>query len=257
MLLAIDVGNTHSKFALLDGDRIVARFRLQTQANRPADEYAASLTQLMSLRGIGPEHIDSAIMSTVVPAVTFNIRNLCEQYFGVELLVVGEPSVDLGIKVLLDRPQEAGADRLVGGIAGFRKYGGPLIVIDFGSATTFDIVDADGNFYGGVLAPGIELTIEAFYLMTARLPRIRVDKPATVIGKGTVPAMQSGIFWGYLGLIESLVKRIKAEYGAPMRVIATGGLAPVFQAETDVIEAVEQDLMMDGLLAIYRRNRPS
>jgi type III pantothenate kinase len=256
MLLAIDVGNTHSKFALLDGDRIVARFRLQTQANRPADEYAANLTQLMSLKGIGPEHIDSAIMSTVVPAVTFNIRNLCEQYFGVELLVVGEPSVDLGIKVLLDRPQEAGADRLVGGIAGFRKYGGPLIVIDFGSATTFDIVDADGNFYGGVLAPGIELTIEAFYLMTARLPRIRVDKPATVIGKGTVPAMQSGIFWGYLGLIESLVKRIKAEYGAPMRVIATGGLAPVFQAETDVIEAVEQDLMMDGLLAIYRRNRP-
>jgi type III pantothenate kinase len=256
MLLAIDVGNTNSKFALLDGDRIVARFRLQTQANRPADEYAAHLTQLMSLRGIGPEHVDSAIMSTVVPAVTFNIRNLCEQYFGVELLVVGEPNVDLGIKVLLDRPQEAGADRLVGGIAGFRKYGGPLIVIDFGSATTFDIVDGDGNFYGGVLAPGIELTIEAFYLMTARLPRIRVDKPATVIGKGTVSAMQSGIFWGYLGLIESLVKRIKAEYGAPMRVIATGGLAPVFQAETDVIEAVEQDLMMDGLLAIYRRNRP-
>ncbi len=255
MLLAIDVGNTNSKFALFDGDRIVARFRLQTQANRPADEYAAALTQLMGLRGIGPEHVDSAIMSTVVPAVTFNMRNLCETYFGTELLVVGEPSVDLGIQVLLERPQEAGADRLVGGIAGYQKYGGPLIVIDFGSATTFDIVDAQGNFYGGVIAPGVELTIEAFYLMTARLPRIRVEKPALVIGKGTVPAMQSGIFWGYLGLIESLVTRIKAEFGAPMRVIATGGLAPVFQAETAVIEAVEPDLMLDGLLFIHRRNR--
>lgn len=255
MLLAIDVGNTNSKFALFDGDTIVARFRLQTQANRPADEYAASLTQLMSLRGIGPERIDSAIMSTVVPAVTFNIRTLCETYFKTPLMVIGEPDVSLGIEVLLERPQEAGADRLVGGIAGYKKYGGPLIVVDFGSATTFDIVDRDGNFFGGVIAPGVELTIEAFYLMTARLPRIRVEKPARAIGKGTVPAMQSGIFWGYLGLIESLVKRIKAEYGEPMRVIATGGLAPVFQRETDAIEAVEPDLMLDGLLEIWRRNR--
>lgn len=254
MLLAIDVGNTNTKFALFDQERIVARFRLSTQANRPADEYAASLTQLMGLRGIRPEDIDSAIMSTVVPAVTFNMRTLCETHFRTKLLVVGEPDVELGIKVLIDRPAEAGADRLVGTIAGYKKYGGPLIVIDFGSATTFDVVDRDGNFFGGAISPGIELAIEAFYLMTARLPRIRVEKPTVTIGKGTVTAMQSGIFWGYLGLIESLVKRIKAEFGQPMRVIATGGLAPIFQAETEVIEAVEPDLMLDGLLEIHRRN---
>ena len=153
-----------------------------------------------------------------MPAVNLHLRRLCETYFKTELLIVGEPDCELGIKVLIDRPQEAGADRLVGVIAGYQKHGGPLITVDFGSATTFDLVDKDGNFVGGVLAPGVELTIESFYLMTARLPRIRVEKPAQVIGKATVPAMQSGIFWGYVGLIESLIKRIRAEYGEPMKV---------------------------------------
>ena len=172
------------------------------------------------------------------------------------MLIVGEPDVELGIKVLIDRPQDAGADRLVGVIAGYLRHGGPLITIDFGSATTFDMADKDGNFIGGVLAPGVELTIESFYLMTARLPRIRVEKPAQVIGKSTVPAMQSGIFWGYVGLIESLIKRIRAEYGQPMKVVATGGLAEVFKDEIGLFDAIEPDLMSIGLLEIWRRNHP-
>lgn len=255
MLLAIDVGNTNSKFAVFDGDTLVSQFRLRTEAKRTADEYAAWLTQLMHLQGFNPESITGAILASVVPQVNPNIRRLCESYFKTRLLIVGEPDCELGIKVLIDRPQDAGPDRLVGIIAGYKKYGGPLITIDFGSATTFDLADKDGNFVGGVLSPGVELTIESFYLMTARLPRIRVEKPAKVIGKATVPAMQSGIFWGYVGLIESLIRRIQAEYGEPMKVVATGGLANVFKDEIGLFDAIEPDLMSLGLLEIWQRNR--
>lgn len=255
MLLAIDVGNTNSKFAVFDGETLVSQFRLRTEAKRTADEYAAWLTQLMHLQGFNPGALKGAILASVVPQVNPNIRRLCESYFKTRLLIVGEPDCELGIKVLIDRPQDAGPDRLVGIIAGYKKYGGPLITIDFGSATTFDLADKDGNFVGGVLAPGVELTIESFYLMTARLPRIRVEKPARIIGKATVPAMQSGIFWGYVGLIESLIRRIRDEYGEPMKVIATGGLAGVFKDEIGLFDAIEPDLMSLGLLEIWRRNR--
>lgn len=255
MLLAIDVGNTNSKFAVFDGETLVSQFRLRTEAKRTADEYAAWLTQLMHLQGFNPGALKGAILASVVPQVNPNIRRLCESYFKTKLLIVGEPDCELGIKVLIDRPQDAGPDRLVGIIAGYKKYGGPLITIDFGSATTFDLADKDGNFVGGVLAPGVELTIESFYLMTARLPRIRVEKPARIIGKATVPAMQSGIFWGYVGLIESLIRRIRDEYGEPMKVIATGELAGVFKDEIGLFDAIEPDLMSLGLLEIWRRNR--
>ena len=256
MLLALDIGNTNSKFALFDGETLMAQWRLRTEGKRTADEYAVWLSQLMTLKGFEMGQVKGVIIASVVPAVLFNLKRLCESYFDVEPLVVGEPNVELGVKVLIDRPQDAGADRLVDAIAGYQKYGGPLIVIDFGSGTTFEVIDRDGNFCGGAIAPGIELSIEAFYLMTARLPRIRVDKPAGVIGKTTVSAMQSGIFWGYVGLIESLVTRIQAEFGEPMKVIATGGLASVFEAETRVIQAIEPDLTLYGLLEIWRRNRP-
>ncbi len=256
MLLALDIGNTNSKFALFDGETLVAQWRLRTEGKRTADEYAVWLSQLMELKGFKLGQVRGVIIASVVPAVLFNLKRLCESYFDVAPLVVGEPNVELGVKVLIDRPQDAGADRLVDAIAGYKKYGGPLIVIDFGSGTTFEVVDRDGNFCGGAIAPGIELSIEAFYLMTARLPRIRVDKPAGVIGRTTVSAMQSGIFWGYVGLIESLVTRIQAEFGEPMKVIATGGLASVFEAETRVIQAIEPDLTLYGLLEIWRRNRP-
>jgi len=256
MLLVIDVGNTNSKFAVFKGDELIGEWRLQTQHNRTADEYAVSLTQLMKLKGLEPSDMRGAIIATVVPQALFNLRLLCQSYFNVEPLVVGEPNVDLGMKVLLERPQDAGADRIVAAVAGHKQFGGPLISIDFGSATTFDIVDEDGNFVGGVLSPGIQLSIEAFYLMTARLPRIKVEKTEKVIGKATVPAMQSGIFWGYVGLIEKLVTMIKAEYGKPMKVIATGGLAPLFLEATDVIDETVPDLILRGLLEIWRRNRP-
>ncbi|TXL76696.1 type III pantothenate kinase [Vineibacter terrae] len=256
MLLALDIGNTNSKFALFDGETLVAQWRLRTEGKRTADEYAVWLSQLMTLKGFEMSQVRGVIIASVVPAVLFNLRRLCETYFNVEPLVVGDPDVKLGIKVLIDRPQDAGADRLVDAIAGYKKYGGPLIVIDFGSGTTFEVVDRDGNFCGGAIAPGIELSIEAFYLMTARLPRIRVERPGGVIGKSTVGAMQSGIFWGYVGLIENLVTRIQAEFGEPMKVIATGGLAQVFEAETKVIQAIEPDLTLYGLLEIWRRNRP-
>lgn len=256
MLLAIDVGNTNSKFALFRGDDLVGEWRLQTSHNRTADEYALALTQLMELKDIHPADVRGAIIATVVPQALFNLRLLCQMYFNIEPLVVGEPNVELGMKVLLERPQDAGADRIVAAVAGHKLYGGPLISIDFGSATTFDVVDGDGNFVGGVLSPGIQLSIEAFYLMTARLPRIKVERTEKVIGKATVPAMQSGIFWGYVGLIEKIVKMIKAEYGKPMKVIATGGLAPLFIAETDVIDTTAPDLVLRGLLEIWRRNRP-
>lgn len=256
MLLVIDVGNTNSKFAVFKGDALVGEWRLQTQHNRTADEYAVSLTQLMKLKGVEPTDVRGAIIATVVPQALFNLRLLCQTYFGVDPLVVGEPGVELGMKVLLERPQDAGADRIVAAVAGHKQFGGPLISIDFGSATTFDIVDEDGNFVGGVLSPGIQLSIEAFYLMTARLPRIKVEKTEKVIGKATIPAMQSGIFWGYVGLIEKLVTMIKAEYGKPMKVIATGGLAPLFLEATDVIDDTVPDLILRGLLEIWRRNRP-
>jgi len=255
MLLAIDVGNTNSKFVVFDGDRIIAQWRLRTEAKRTADEYAAWLTQLMNLHGFDPKSITGAILASVVPPVNQHIRRLCETYFGNGILIVGEPDCELGIKVMIDRPQDAGADRLVGVIAGHAKYGGPLITVDFGSATTFDLADKDGNFIGGVLAAGVELTLESFYLMTARLPRIRVEKPAKVIGTGTVTAMQSGLLRGYVGLIDSLLRRIKAEYGQPMKVIATGGLASVFKDEVGLFDAIEPDLMSLGLLEVWRRNR--
>lgn len=257
MLLAIDVGNTNCKFAVFDAEKMIDQWRIQTAHARTADEYAVWLTQLMALRGIAPQQVEGVIIATVVPQVLFNIRQLCIRYFNVEPLVVGEENVDLGVKILLDRPQDAGADRIVNAIAAFKEFGGPLIIIDFGSGTTFDVVDEQGNYCGGAIAPGIQLSIEAFYLMTARLPRIRVEKPSQVIGKATVPAMQSGIFFGYIGLVEKLVSLIKAEYGKPMKVIATGGLAPLFEKETPVIEAVTADLTMRGLQLIYARNRPA
>lgn len=255
MLLVIDVGNTNAKFALFKGDEVVGEWRIQTSHHRTADEYAVWLTQLMALKGIAPKDIEGAVIGTVVPQALFNLRTLCQQYFAIEPLVVGEPNVELGIKVLLERPQDAGADRIAGGVGAFIRFGGPAIIIDFGSATTFDVIDGEGNFYGGVISPGIQLSIEAFYLMTARLPRIKVERPATVIGKGTVPAMQSGIFWGYVGLIEKLVAMIKQEFGQPMKVIATGGLAPLFEEATHIFDATVPDLILQGLREIYRRNR--
>ncbi len=257
MLLAIDAGNTNIVFAVVDGDDIRAEFRASTKDARTPDEYAVWLSQLMDLEGLKLASVTGAIIATVVPAALFNLRTMCRKYLKVEPLVIGEPDVDLGIRVNTDRPESVGADRVVNAVAAHMTYKGALIVIDFGTATTFDIVAPDGSYEGGVIAPGVNLSLEALHLAAAKLPHIAIARPQAVIGKDTVPAMQSGVYWGYVGLVEGLVARIKGEYGAPMKVIATGGLAALFRHSTQLIDAVDKDLTVRGLIEIYRRNRPA
>jgi len=253
MLLAIEQGNTNTLFAVHDGRTWTAQWRAATDARRTADEYGVWLHQLLSMQGLTMAAIDDCVISSVVPQSLFNLRNLSRRYLKVEPLVVGE-NAELGIPIRIQKPSEAGADRLVNAIGGYLKYGGPLILIDSGTATTFDVVGADGAFEGGVISPGINLSMQALHSAAARLPRVAIAKPAHVIGKGTVEAMQSGVFWGYVALIEGLIERIKREYHAPLQVIATGGVASLFEGATDRIDAFDPDLTLRGLLEIVRRN---
>lgn len=255
MLLAINANNTNVKFGVIDGDRIVGEWRQHTSAMRTADEHAVWLLQLMQLEGIAPKQITAAIIASVVPQATFNLRRLCTRYFSTEPLVLGEPNVKYGVEI---KGAGAGADRIcntVGASVMFPKQ--PMIIVDFGTATTFDVVDEAGAYCGGVIAPGINLSIEALVNATALLPRIVVEKPKSVIGVNTVACMHSGVFYGYVGLIEGIVARIREEFGRPMRVISTGGLAPVFDGATDVIEKIVPDITVRGLIEIYRRSTQS
>lgn len=254
MLLAIDNGNTNVVFAVYDGERSLGTWRCQTDVKRTADEYAVWLTQLMAMANLKPQDITATIIASVVPGALFNLVTLCRRYFGGEPMVVGEKGVELGMEVLIDRPEQAGADRLVNAVAAQQHYGGPAIIIDFGTATTFDVIDADGNFRGSAFAPGINLSMEALYMAAARLPRIDIKPTEKIIGTATIPAMQSGVYWGYVSMIEGLVARIRAEFGAPMKVYATGGLAALFDQATDVFDIVDPTLTMKGLVEIHRRN---
>ncbi|MGK2286014.1 type III pantothenate kinase [Pedomonas sp. V897] len=257
MLLAIDVGNTNTVFAVIrEGREILHRWRISTQTHRTADEYMVWLNQLFAIEGYDRQAVTGAIISTVVPPTLFNLQLLCRRYFGLEAVVVSK-DLDLGIAIEYPNPQEVGADRLVNAVAAHAELGNQhLIVIDFGTATTFDVVSDTGAYRGGIIAPGINLSVEALVMASAKLPKIAVQPPETgrVVGQSTVEAMQSGIFWGYVGLIEGLVGRIKKETGHPMRVIATGGLGVLFERHTDVIEAVDVDLTVKGLSLIYQRN---
>ncbi len=256
MLLAIDSGNTNIVFAVYGEDgSLRGSWRASTEAKRTADEYAVWLTQLMALEGLAPDDIDAAIIANVVPPTMYALNTLCTRYFQVSPLVIGEPGVDVGVEIRIDRPDQVGADRLVNAVAAHARFGGPLIVIDFGTATTFDVIGADGAYEGGVIAPGINPSLEALDRAAAKLPRIALkEPPQRVIGQATVPAMESGAYWGYVGLIEGLVTRIKGEYGKPMKVIATGGLASLFARATGSIDEVDPDLTLRGLLAIQRAN---
>lgn len=257
MLLAIDSGNTNVVFAVFDDDgRVLGEWRSSTNTDRTADEYGVWLDHLMALGGIDRARIDTAIIATVVPATLFGLKTLCRKYFDCDPLVIGDDGVDLGIKVLVDRPDDVGADRLVNTVAAYESYGGPLVVVDFGTATTFDVIDDDGNYAGGIIAPGINLSLEALHMAAAKLPRVAIGRPAKVIGTDTVSAMQSGIFWGYVSMIEGLVERIQDEHGGPMTVIATGGLAPLFADATECISGADADLTLRGLLAVHRLNAP-
>lgn len=253
MLLAIEQGNTNTLFAVHDGKDWVAQWRTATESTRTADEYAAWLNQFMVLQNLKLASLDGCVISTVVPQSLFNLRNLSRRYLKVEPLVIGE-NAKLGIELRIDNPAEAGADRLVNAIGAFVEHGGPLIVVDSGTATNFDIIGADGAFEGGVIAPGVNLSMEALHNAAAKLPRVAIQRPSKVIGTDTVGNMQSGVYWGYVSLIEGLVERIKAEYGRPMKVVGTGGVASLFQGATDHIDTFDPDITVRGLLEVWRRN---
>ena len=254
MLLAIEQGNTNTLFAVHDGESWIAQWRTATESSRTADEYAVWLSQLLSMRDLELGALDGCIISSVVPQSIFNLRNLSRRYLSVEPLVIGDSNVNLGMTARILKPSEAGADRLVNAIGAHLQYPGDLIVIDSGTATTFDVIAADGAFEGGIIAPGVNLSLQALHEAAAMLPRIAIQRPDKVIGKDTVSNMQSGVSWGYIALIEGLVDRIKSEWGKPMTVIGTGGVVSLFEGATDSIDAFDPDLTIRGLLEIWRRN---
>ena len=254
MLLAIDSGNTNTLFAVHDGKDWVVEWRIETNDGRTADEYAVWLYQLMMMRGLQFSDIDACIVSSVVPQSLFHMRNLARRHLKIEPLIVGEPSVKLGVKVNLRNPNEVGADRLVNAIGAHAQYAGPLILVDSGTATTFDIICKNGNFEGGIIAPGINLSLQALHDAAAKLPRIAIKKPQKTIGRNTVEAMQSGVFWGYIGLIDGLIARIKSEDKRPFTVIGTGGIASLFDGAARAIDIYDSHLTINGLLEIARKN---
>ena len=253
MLLVIDAGNTNIVVAVHDGDSYRGRWRIATEPQRTSDEYAVWLLGLFRHGGLSPADVSGAVIGTVVPAALYELRRLCRDWFSVEP-VVANPGLDWGLRIDVDRPEEVGADRLLNAMAAHSRYGGPLVVIDFGTATTFDVVDRAGSYIGGVIAPGINLSIEALHQAAARLPRIGIGRPQSVIGRNTVAAMQSGIFWGYVAMIEGLVARIQSEAGMPLKVVGTGGLAPLLAEGTTVIGRIDPDLTLDGLRMLAERN---
>jgi type III pantothenate kinase len=255
MLLVIDAGNTNIVFAVHDGTDWRGAWRLATSAQRTSDEYGVWLEALLTRAGIMPRQVNRAVIGTVVPAALYHLRRLCRDWFDVEPLVA-QASLDWGFAIKVDNPDEVGADRLLNALAAHNHYRGPLVVVDFGTATTFDVVDGSGAYLGGVISPGINLSIEALHRAAARLPRIGIGRPQAVIGRSTIPAMRSGIYWGYVGLIEGLLARIEGEYGAPLKAIATGGLAPLFAEGTTKFTAIDSDLTLDGLRLLSLRNPP-
>jgi type III pantothenate kinase len=255
MLLCINANNTNVKFAVYDGEKPVGDWRLKTEAARTADQYVVWLNQLMIMAGLDLKQITGAIIASVVPQSVFHLTMLCEQHLKTKPLVVGDPAVKLGIAVKMDIPvNTVGADRLANAVGGHITYRKPLIIVDFGTATTFDVADGEGNYLGGAISPGINLSVEILHSATAMLPRIAVERPKRVIGKSTTEAMQSGIFWGYVGLVEGMVQRITTEFGSELTVVATGGLAPLFVGVTPLIHHLDPEITMRGLVEIYRRN---
>jgi type III pantothenate kinase len=260
MLLAVDAGNTNLVFALVEDGVIRARWRIATDPRRTADEYAVWLHQLLALEGFGKDAIDAVIIGTVVPRALHNLEVLAEKYFKVEPLVAGRPPVEWGIELDVEEPASVGADRVLNAIAAHALYEGDLIVIDFGTATTFDAVDFSGAYKGGIIAPGINLSLDALVTAAARLPRIAIEAPAgnlSVIGRTTEEQMQIGIYWGYVAMMEGLVDRMRGEIGRPVTIVATGGLATLFDQHTDLFDSIEGDLTIQGLAMLYRRTQGS
>ena len=255
MLLAIDAGNTNVVFALFEGRTVKARWRIATDPRRTGDEYAVWLMQLLQIRGVDRKAIDRIIVSTVVPRALHNLEVLARNYFGLEPIVAGQGAARFAIDIDVDEPRSLGADRAVNAVAAHAKYAGDLIVIDFGTATTFDVIDFNGAYKGGIIAPGINLSLDALVGNTAMLPRIAIEVPKRpgVIGRNTEDQMLIGVFWGYVAMMEGLIARMRSEIGRPAKVIATGGLAVLFDEATDIFDAVDADLTLEGLAILAER----
>jgi len=254
MLLAIDCGNTNTVFSIWDGEKFLCTLRTSTHHARTADAYFTWYSTLVKHYEIEAD-ITEVIISSTVPRVVYNLRVFADRFFGCRPLVVGKPGCRLPHDPRVDVGTQVGPDRLVNTAGAFDRHGGDLIVVDFGTATTFDVVSADGAYIGGVIAPGVNLSLEALHMAAAALPHVDISNPQTVIGTNTVACIQSGIFWGYIGLVRGICTRIKAERGRPMKIIATGGLAPLFQQSADLFDVMEEDLTMHGLTVIHQYNK--
>ena len=255
MLLAIDVGNTNSVFAVHDGAGFVAEWRCATDVKRTADEYFVWLNQLMAYHDVSPRMIDGVVIAATAAGTLFNLRVLADRYFNTRPMVVGKPDCALPVAVRVDAGTQVGPDRLVNAAGAHDRHGGDLIVVDFGTATTFDVVAKDGAYEGGVIAPGVNLSLEALHQAAAALPHVDITQPDKVIGTNTVACIQSGIFWGYVGLVRGLTRRVKEEYGVPMKVVGTGGLAPLFAQGEELFDTIEDDLTQHGLRVIHAYNK--
>ena len=255
MLLAVDVGNTNVVFALFDGDAIKARWRITSDPRRTGDEYAVWLLQLMELEGFDRADVGSVIIGSVVPRAMHNLTVLAEKYFGTTPIVAGQGRADWGFLVDVDAPASLGADRALNAIAVHAQHPGDAIVVDFGTATTFDFIDYSGSYKGGIIAPGLNLSLDALVGATAKLPRIAIEAPAgkSVLGRNTEDQMLIGVFWGYVAMMEGLIARMRTEIGRPAKVIATGGLAVLFDGKTDLFDQVEPDLTLHGLRLLAQR----
>ena len=254
LLLALDVGNTNTVLGFFEGDALVATARLTTVRERTSDEHALSLRAVIEGKGRKVGEVDDVIVSSVVPPQDFPIRAACRDAFGIDPLFVA-PGVKTGMKILYDQPSEVGADRIVNAVAAVAKYGAPCIVVDFGTATTFDVVSASGDYLGGVICPGPGISADALFSRAARLSRVDLHRPEKVVGKNTAQSIQSGLYWGVLAQAEGLVARIRAELGEPgMKVVATGGLAPLYASASPDLAHVDADLTLRGLKILYDRN---
>lgn len=254
MLLAIDVGNTNIVYGLFDGPKLVHQFRVETSRGRTADEYAVILRQLLAMKEIQPGDVSAAIIASVVPALTDPMIDLVRRAFGREALVVG-PGIRTGMAILYENPREVGADRIVNGVAAYERFKSGLVVVDFGTATTFDCVSPKGEYLGGVICPGVQISADALFARAAKLPRVEIAKPPKVVGRNTQHSMQSGIVYGYVGLVDGLVDRLIEEMGFPCAVVATGGLARLIAPLSRTIKDVDDDLTLTGLRILYERQQ--
>lgn len=253
-LLVLDIGNTNIVMGVYTGEELTGHWRIVTDRDKTEDEYGILISQLLSRSGVQPDSIGSIVISSVVPPLTFTFEELARKYFGKEPLTV-EPGIRTGIKIRFDNPKEVGADRIANAVGAFGKYRSACVVVDFGTATTFDLISSEGDYMGGVIAPGINISAEALFKQTSKLPRVDISRPVSVVGKNTVESIKGGIFYGYVSLVDGIVERIKKEFGQDLIVIATGGIAKTIAPESATIDLVDENLTLDGLRIIYVKNK--